>query len=246
MDNLTKTNKLLLDGLKLANEDKTNEALKNIQCLFQKNDLNEKDYELIAAILMMSGDFDQAAFMFSKAANYTSMAFLNIIKGDINKAKEFLNKSPGSSLFYWCRFLIDLFTDKLFLRRSPSLLQIRHYLEITIYYLLIANNKLFIDILKSETKNLIKLNIDTEKFIGYAYFHFGDLDTAVKYLNQAIQRNQYDGETYYVLANVYVKKKEYYLAAAMLENAGLLLPEHNPTKLLKEKVAKKLKTMSLT
>ena len=242
MVSLTETNKLLLDSLELVNKDKPDEALKNIQNLFEENNLSEKDYELISAILMANGDFDKAALTFPKANNYAAVVFLSIIKGELNKAKEILNNTPNSSLAEWCKFLIDLFSEKLFFKKTPSFLQIRHYLEITVYYLLIANNKSFVSTLKNKLNCLIEANIDTEKFVGYAYFHFGNCSEAIEYLNKSIQRNSYDGETYFALAGVYEKEEDYFLAAAMLENAALLLPEHYPTKVLQEKIAKKLKT----
>lgn len=246
MDTLTKTNKLLLDSLELVNKDKPDTAFQNIQVLLQENDLSKKDYELAATILMLCGDFDQAVLMFNKAANYAGAAFSIIMKGDIDKAKDILNNASNSSFVEWCKFLLDLFSGKLFLKKCPTFLQIRHYLEITVYYLLIAGNKSFVDILKNELNNLILINIDAEKFVGCAYFHFGDLKEAIKYLNQSIQRNCYDGETYFVLANVYEKQKDYYLAASMLESAALLLPEHSPTQLLREQIRKKLETMNST
>ncbi|MBI3308234.1 MAG: hypothetical protein HYZ79_02545, partial [Candidatus Melainabacteria bacterium] len=81
------------------------------------------------------------------------------------------------------------------------------------------------------------------KYIGYAYFHYGDLDKSLDLLINSAQRNQYDGEIYFVLGQLYYAKHEYWDALSMLENAALFLPEHYPTKMLKEKILQKIKSV---
>ena len=236
-------NKIIFNILRLINEDKYIEANKLIEEILKNNnsdkEFDENDLQYFASCLLACRRFDLAVLFFAKANNFSSAAFVEIIRGNLKEAQQLLHKKDESSVNSWCKFLIEVFNKSL-LVRSPSFFQIRNFLETTIYYLLLAKNTSFINLLLKKLTKLLETNPDAEKYIAYAYHHFGDEDEAIKLLNNSLKRNPYDGEIYFCLAQIYVQRNLLQDAMAMLENANLFLPEHMPTKILREKVAKSL------
>lgn len=231
--------KLLYETLNLVSKDKYQDAENIIKSILNNKTslekLNSNHWQYIADISLAIGKFDISKSAYIKANNMTGYAFILILFKELKEAKEALKKADPSPASLWCNFLIDLFSNKKILFRWPSFFTVRHFLEFTVYYLLLAENHDFVQILVKNLNKLLEINTDSEKFVGYAYFHFGNLDEALIYLNNSIQRNQFDGEIYFVLGQLYLMKHSPQEALAMLENAKLFMPEHVPTKDLIEK-----------
>ncbi len=231
--------KKISKAFNFINEDKFNKAEQIIEDLLNasklKENLKTRHFQNIADICLTLGKFDLARDIYVKADNPSGAAFALIILKEIQEAKKILLSSPDSAAKFWCEFLIELFSGNKDIHESPSFFTIRNFLELTVYSLLRAGNQDYIKLLIEHLNKLLDINQDSEKFIGYAYFHFGDLDRAVSFLNSAIKRNSYDGEIYFTLGQLYLQKGSVYGALAMLENAHLLLPDHAPTKELLDK-----------
>ena len=178
-------------------------------------------------------------YKFSLSQFVAAIAFVFIISDNLNEAEKYVNISPSSPAASWCRFLFDLFSLKK-IKSPTTFLQIRHFLEMTVYYLLLADNFLFIDILLKNMNKLSDVNLDAEKLIGYGYLNFGMPDEAERFLKNATKRNKLDGEIYFMLGRLYCMKNNFLEAMNMLQNANLLLKEHVPTKELIEVVREKL------
>ncbi|MDO8610836.1 MAG: hypothetical protein Q7R95_09920, partial [bacterium] len=128
------------------------------------------------------------------------------------------------------------------IKNWPTFLQIRQFLEFTAYHLLIAKNHEYFKSFILNLDELMKINMDSEKIIAGAYFHAGEIDEAIYYFISAARKNEFDGEIYFNLAQIYLLKNDLPEALSMLTNASLLLPEHYPTEALLEKTRAMLKT----
>ena len=223
-------------AFKFINEDKFNKAEEVIHALLSNSkDLKLNQFQNIADISLTLGKFEQARNTYIKANNLPGVALSFILQKEIQKAKEILVNTPDSPAKFWCRFLTELFSEEKNIRRWPAFFETRNFLELTVYLLLKSNNQKYINLLVKNLNKLLNINLDSEKFIGYAYFHFGDMENALLFLNNSIKRNAYDGEVFFVLGQLYLKKGSPLDALKMLENAQLLLPDHTPTKELLEK-----------
>ena len=237
---LVEVNNLFFKMLNLVNEDKYQEVQDILESI-----LNNKSYldkltsdcwQFIGDISLAIGKFDLAGLAYDKANNKPGIAFVLILGGKLNEANNILISSNKSSAALWCNFLVDIFSEKWVVKQWPSFLVIRQFLEFTVYYLLLAKRTDFINLLLKKLNKLLDINIDSEKLIGYAYFHFGEIDQSIEFLKNAIKRNRFDGEIYFVLGQIYLLKNTLYEALAMLENAKLFLPHHLPTEELLEKI----------
>ena len=246
MDNVnlkTKDN-LIIKAVKLVNEDKYEEAFSTVQTILndstQSKQLNTNDWQFIGHICLTIGKFDLAKSSYQNANHREGLAFTLIMMKDIDSAKTILNQINSSPASLWCEFLAELFSGSKPVRKWPSFLEIRQFMEFTVYCLLTSGNNEFIQLLLTNIKKLSDINQDAEKLIGYAYFHFGMPDESIKLLKNSLKKYQFDGEIYYKLGQIYYLQNDFYEAFSMLNNAQLLLPDHYATQVLLEKVQSKI------
>lgn len=204
------------------------------------DELNIYHWQCIGDVYLAMGKFELARSAYLKAANIPGVAFTLIIAGNIQEASGIMSSAKDSSLASWCNFLIDIFSEKKQIRRSPSLLMVRHFLELTVYYLLLAKNNTCIEMVFRKMNMFLEINLDAEKLIGYAFLNYGELDQALKLLQSAAKRNHLDGEIFFMLGRLYIMKNMYQEAMSMLQNAQVLLPEHYPTVELIETIKSKV------
>ncbi len=229
-------------AFKFVNENKLDEAKQSLDTILKTQEsLQTNQFQNIADIYLIIGEFKIAGDMYIKANNLTGHAFTLILLKKIEEAKEALILTEDSQAKLWCEFLIELFTEKNNIQKWPGYFTIRHFLESTFYLLLKSTNEGYINLLIKISNELLDINPDSEKYIGYAYVNFEDLHSATPFLERALKRNSYDGEIYFVLGKALFNKGLLPNALAMLENARLLLPEHMPTKMLLEEVKASLK-----
>lgn len=230
---------LLSNALSLVNKNKNVEAFNIVQSILNNKPLAEKldvhNWQYIGDISLICAHFDVASNAYLKACNLPGVAFSYILQNKLDEAEKILLKAENSPPQCWDNFLIDIFCERKKIR-MPSFFQIRNFMEFTIYHLLLSKNEKHLQLLFKQLDKLLKINMDSEKLIGYAYFHFGKLDEAIKFLNNSINQNQFDGEIFYNLGQIYLLKNLPYEALSMLENARLLMPDHYPTCALIEKV----------
>ena len=230
---------LINKSFKFIADDNYNEAEKIINFILENNTciklLDVNIWQNIAEIYLSIGRFEKAKEAYIHANSSIGIAFSLIMLSSLDEAGFYLLKANSSPAKAWCGFLIDLFNQKNIIKSWPTFLQIRQFLEFTAYHLLLAGNYEYLNCLVLNLDELMQINMDSEKIIGAAYFHFGNLDEAINYFISAARKNQYDGEIYFNLAQIYLLKNKLLDALSMLTNASLLLPEHYPTKVLIEK-----------
>ena len=203
--------------------------------------LDQATWQSIADIYLSIGRFEKAKEAYIHANNTVGVVFALIMLSDLDEAEFYLLKSSNSPAKAWCGFLIELFRQK-YIKNWPTFLQIRQFLEFTTYHLLIAKNHEYFKSFILNLDELMKINMDSEKIIASAYFHAGEIDEAIFYFISAVRKNEFDGEIYFNLAQIYLLKNDLPEALSMLTNASLLLPEHYPTEALLEKTRAMLKT----
>lgn len=241
---MNEVEKLVIEAVTLANNDKYEQADNVIQSVLSDKShldkLTAHNWQFIGHLCLLMGKFELSQNAYVKGNNFVSAVFVLILMNKLEEARVLLKKTPASSASFWCTFLIDLFSQNVIIKKYPSFFMIRHYMEFTVYNLLLSNNSLFIQLLLKNLNKLLSINLDAEKLIGYAYFHFGKFDEAIKFLMNSLKRDQYDGELYFNLGQIYYMKNNFYESLSMLTNAQLLLPDHYATKLLIKKVQSKL------
>jgi tetratricopeptide (TPR) repeat protein len=219
----------IIKALNYINLDEYDSALNIVQTILNDNEsfkkLTSKHWQIIAGIYLASGKFDLSKDSFSTAENYIGIAFLMIFSGKLAEAEVELSKSGDSPPKRWCVFLVQLFSDRKIVN-WPTFLEIRHFLEFTVYYLLRINNQLFINKTLSVLNKLLFTNPDSEKYIAYAYYNVGNFDRAVELLSNTIKRDKCDGEAYFKLGEIYLSLNRKQLALEMLEKAQIFFPSH--------------------
>ncbi len=241
ISDINQVDKLINKAFALINEDKNTEAIEIVNAILKNNVLQTEQLQFIADIYLAVGDFDKASICFQKTGNLQSSAFALIMSDKPNEAKALLDISESAPVTLWCNFLYDVFSSKA-IRQWPSFLGIRHFMELTVYSLLLSKKTHLINLLFKRTNKLLDINIDTEKYIGYAYYHYGDIDQSIKFLKTSLRRNRTDGEIYFTLGQIYNSRNDLKEALSMLENAKTFMPNHYPTNELLKKVKEKLVT----
>lgn len=235
---------LIFQALSFVSSDQYQNASDIVESILNnKNSLSELNiyhWQYIGDIYLAMGKFELARSAYIKANNTPAVAFTLIVVGKLQEASGIMSSANDSPAKCWCNFLIDLFSEKKQIRKRPSFLVVRHFLELTVYYLLIAKNNLYIQILLERMNVLLQINLDSEKLIGYGFLNYGELDQALKYLQNASRRNHLDGEIFFMLGRLYIMKNMYQEAMSMLQNAQVLLPEHYPTMELIERIKSKV------
>ena len=224
--------------IKLVNEDNYAGAAKLIHSLLADKEvvLSQDDWKNLGHVLLVLGKFELAKTAYSKSFCLESLCFVQILLKELDEAQSVLAKLSESPATLWCNFLIEVFSKKQKTTNMPSFFTIRHFMEFTVFYLLLSGNQPYIDLLMNNFDKLVKINTDVEKLVGYAYLNYGDLTSAIFFLNNSLNREKFDGEIYYKLGKIYYMKGLYHDSLAMLHNAQIVLPYHYPTKALMEKV----------
>lgn len=239
-NNTLEVDDLIFKAITLINNDKNLEAFELVNAILARNDLKASNYQSLGDICLTLGNFEASNLCFSKAGNSTGVAFSLIMLDKLSEANEVLASLPKTPPSTWSKFLVDVFSEK-GVREWPSFLEIRHFMELTVYSMLMAKRHYYIALLLKRLNKLLDINMDSEKLIGYAYFHYGLLDDSIKFLKSSLRKNRVDGEIYFILGQIYLQQNNINESISMLENAKLFLPDHLPTKELLEKV--KLKSI---
>lgn len=246
MNTTSNLDNLIIKALDFTNKGNYTQAESLIFSILNNNDylknLSIHNWQFIAHICLIIGKFEVAKAAYIKVNNFEGVAFTCILMNDLSLAKTYLNKVDKSPVSLWCNFLIELFNNENSRKNLPSFLAIRHFMELTVYCLLLSGNNKFVDLLIKDLNKLLQINADSEKLIGYAYFQFGKYDEAIKFLNNSLKRDHSDGEIYFKLGQIYFLKNDFVQALSMLNNAKVILPEHYATELLLKEVTSKLST----
>ena len=243
MDQNNQTDKEISRAQRLLNEDKDAEAEDIVNLLLKTvnlNSLTQFQLEQIANIYLQIGNFNAARNIYLKNSDLCGGAFSSIFLQDLNKAKEYLKSADESPLKNWCGFLIEIFENQLIIKSWPSFLGTRHFLESTTFLLLKSNNKNYLSLLIKNLKNLLEINLDSEKYISLAYRNYGDKDNAILYIKNSVKRNPYDPEAHMLLGRICLDKNMLHEALEAFENTRLLMPEHKPAIQLIEEVESRL------
>lgn len=222
---------LVVKALNHVNSDDYDSAVNTVQIILNNNEylnkLNKKHWEIIGSVYLASGRFDLSWHSFSKAGSRIGISFLMILMNKLDDATKELLNTNDSPFKRWCIFLVELFSGKR-VDNWTTFLEIRHFLEFTVYYLLLIKNQEFIDKILSVVNKLTYINSDSEKYIAYAYFNFGRINEAITMLNNVLRRDKYDGEAYYKLGEIYLSLNQKKQAIEMLEKAKIFFPSHIP------------------
>ena len=242
MPDFSEISNLIFTALKFVSEDRYDEAENIIESLVgdkeKVSEITEYDWQFVADIYLAMGKFELAKNAYIKAKNSIGIAFTLILLRELSEASNVLSNADASPAKNWFTFLLGLFMEKNTAEKWPTFLNIRHFLEFTVYYLLLSKNSYYIELLLKKLNELLDINLDSEKLIGYAYLNSGTLDEAKTFLENALMRNPVDGEIHFMLGKLYFMKNCLHEALNVLESARLLLPEHLPIKELLEKTKK--------
>lgn len=244
MNQSNQTDKEILSAQYLLNEDKYAEAEASVNLLLKTTNLNsltQFQLEQIANIYLQTGNFNTAREIYLKNNDFSGAAFSLIFLQELDKAKEYLKNSDESPLSNWCGFLIEIFEKRLIIKTWPSFLGTRHFLQTTAFLLLKLKNKNYFLLLIKNLKNLLDINLDSEKYISLAYWNYGDKDQAILRINNSIKRNPSDPEAYMILGKICLEKNMLHEALEAFENTILLIPEHKPALKSIEEIKLRLK-----
>ena len=220
-----------LKHLDRGEEIKAKEVVTKI--LQDKND--ETNLQYIAYIYLILGQFSIARDTYLKAKSKDGEMLSSIFLQDLQRASKLIKNLEDSPSKSWGIYLLNIFQKDKKQSTNLTFLTVRNFLEMTIYLLLKSQNHYYLELLLKDLDNLTEINIDSEKYVGSAYYNFRDYKSAVQFLTNAAQKNPYDGEIFFILGKVYLALNLPFEALDMLQNARLLLGEHYPTKVLIEK-----------
>ncbi|MBI3308645.1 MAG: hypothetical protein HYZ79_04665, partial [Candidatus Melainabacteria bacterium] len=165
---------LLMTPLKYLNDDKYVEVFDLVTHILQEKanltSFTDNEWQVIGDIYLTIGKFSEAANAYLLAQNICGEALALILDGKISEAKLKLKDETPSPARSWCYFLSEVLLNSLFITHWPSHLQIRHFMENTVYYLLVAKKDVYINKIFGKLDKLLQINQDSEKYIGYADF----------------------------------------------------------------------------
>ena len=234
--NVSEVDNLILKAIDLINKDDYASVKEIVHSITSNNKylyaLTKYNWQQIAYINLEIGNVNLASKCYKKSGSKEGLILCMILMNSINDSIDILNKTENSPMRSWLAFLLEVFSGSKTVKEYPTFLMIRHFTEFTVYYLLRYKLQIYLELFKGYVNKLSKINLDIEKFIGYAYFNAGYLNDAIKILNNVLKYDKFNGEVYFKLGHILYIKKDYYNSLAMLQNALLLLPEHYPTKIL--------------
>ena len=156
MDVNTEIDIFISKAFSLVNEDKNKEAFEIVNAISSDkyvNNLNKDHFQAIGDIYLSLGQFELAKDFYLKAENPEAASLALIVLDNLDEASKLLLKCPKSPPSTWCNFLIDVFNEKA-IKQWPSFLEIRHFMELTVYSLLLGKRHYFISLLLKRLNRL--------------------------------------------------------------------------------------------
>ncbi len=162
-------------------------------------------------------------------------AYCNFFQGNLPQALAEFQKIADSDIRAdWAIKLIDIINHSV--KRLPSYLQVRNFLEVDINLLLMAKKPEYIEEIINSSDFLYSINQEAYKLIGRSMFNNDFLDIALFYLLKSKNNFYQDPETHFLLALCYIQKQTNDLAIKSLRNCLNILPNYLPAKKLLEKI----------
>lgn len=162
-------------------------------------------------------------------------AYCKFLQGNIPQAlTEFQKIAELDIRADWAIKLIDIINHSV--KRLPSYLQVRNFLEVDINLLLMAKKPEYIEEIINSSDFLYSINQEAYKLIGRTMFYNDFLDIALFYLLKSKNNFYKDPETHFLLALCYIQKQTNNLAIKSLHNCLNLLPNYLPAKKLLKKI----------
>lgn len=180
-------------------------------------------------IYLQKGDYKIAFDEFDKEGLTYQKGFCALLMGDYDLAKEIWYSSEESPAISWGKVLLGLLKSRL--DGIPSFLQVRNYMESTLYYFFEAGQVEYAEKLISAKEFLADCNIEAYKYIGRTLMEYSEYkDLAQEYLKEATCVLPQDYEAFYLLGCLFIEDGEMDKAKDSLEQALRINEYHLPTR----------------
>lgn len=134
----------------------------------------------------------------------------------------------------WGKKIIPILINK-YPEEEPTFLQVRNFLELDIDLLLQTNNKDYVLNLINNTEYFYSISRESYKFTGRALYYNGYYDLALKFLLLSKDKFYNDPELHFLLAKLYLYKKDKEKCKHAITTCLKFIPEYIPAqKILQE------------
>lgn len=198
---------------------------------------NKEELDLLAAAHFELGNIPKALNYYKLAGAHYQEGFCELLLGNEPKAKELWYSIPENSAVLWGRSLLDFIN--LEIKKLPSFLQIRNFLECDIGHFIRTDNLEYAENLISCNEVLAQLNLESYKFIGRALFNYGFLAQSYKYFEKSRKLIDNDPEIYFHLGQYFYSTNDTKECIKMLDKCVELNKEYTPAIDLKTKALMK-------
>lgn len=193
--------------------------------------MNLKSYNE-AKIKLLSGDYSGIDF-FKQNGLMLEYGYCLLFSGDYENADIVFKNIAGQDLRAdWATKLIQFI--KGYVTQVPSYFQIRNFLEIDLYLLMLARQPQFIENIINGADFFYSVNPESYKFIARVMLFNDFIDTALYFLAKAKEFLYNDPEMHYMLATCYVKKREIDKAKRSIKDCLKILPGYFPARNLEK------------
>lgn len=180
-------------------------------------------------IYLQKGDYQKAYDVYDEYGMDYQKGFCALLMGDYELARDIWYKSPDSPATSWGKVLLGILQARI--DGIPSFLQVRNYMESTLYYFFESNQIEYAERLISAKEFFADCNIEAYKYIGRTLMNQEKyMDLAQDYLEMAAKVLPQDYEAYYLLGRLHLSLNDKVQAKRCLEQALRINEYHVPTK----------------
>lgn len=188
--------------------------------------------DYLGFVLLETGAYAQAEEFFAEQKKYYQQGLCMLLRGDKASARKLWYSVPEDTAIVWGKVILGIFDQKL--EAIPSFLQVRNFLETTLYYLFKAKQDDFAYKLVGAKEFFADCNIEAYKYIGKILMENNHEDLALEYFDKATDVVPQDYEAYFYLGELYLRKDLRGNAIASYSRVLELNPYHTPAlKILK-------------
>lgn len=219
-------------------------AIQDLLELADKYDV-KADYfykQSLALAYFENRDYANAAKIYYEVDDKYQAGYCELLMGNRDAARELWLKAPDSSAVEWGRCLVDMVNFEV--KKIPSFLQIRNYLEVDIGYFIQAQQFNFAQNLIDCVAVMVNINLEAYKFIGRALLHNGYAQPSVKFLLKGRHLLPQDPEVYYHLGQYSFAVEAYKEGKQYLKQCLSINKNYSPAKTLLTNIETKLKTQN--
>lgn len=186
---------------------------------------------------LLTADIEGCQQFFQTNGYELEQAYAELLNDNLLKAEAIFSSIADKDIrAHWALVMLSFIEGKV--NDYPSYFEIRNFLEIDLNILITYFKGEYVEKIIRYSDYMFTINPEVYKFIGRVFWNNDLKEQALFFLNRAKNYFYHDPELHYLLAVVYLDKKDYFNTFKAVNDCLTVLPDYYPAVDLLNKLKK--------